>query len=73
MRKTSDGEGKKLVLSKTTLKNLSVKTGIRTGLSGTGCVQPTDNCGDGGGGGGGGTGDCGPSCKCRGYPFTSYA
>ena len=73
----SDGsQKKKLVLSKTTLKNLSVRSGIRTGISGPGCPEPTegancltDDCGGGGGGGGGGgntTGNCVPTMSCRG-------
>jgi hypothetical protein len=70
----SDGsEKKKLVLSKTTLRNLSVRSGIRTGLSGPGCVEPTDagaqcdtdDCGGGGGGDDGG-GDPIPTETCRG-------
>ena len=64
----SDGPSKKLTLSKTTLRNLSVRTGIRTGISGTGCAEPTEvgpKCVDTDDGGGGGA--CPPThhtCNC---------
>jgi hypothetical protein len=62
----SDGPSKKLTLSKTTLRNLSVRTGIRTGISGPGCAEPTDvgpNCQEDDGDGGGGY-DPSYTCNC---------